>query len=201
MCVSFKIMHFLNNTFLKFYCASFQILPICRKVNMSSFHWPIICVSITRFSRLGGVFSTDKEESSSLYQVLCGNNTLVIEFPRCVCVCVFCKLMCLWKNIFHKPDNPKLIFTGLWLHFLPSVFLCKTVRYREGNWWDHPMPIFVSLRGALSKKLFSWMCSWWISITYKLNKSKFLIILDYIRVVRSPEQLLEAKSNERKELT
>lgn len=42
-------------------------------------------------------------------------------------------------------------------------------------------------------------------ITYNISKSKFLIILDYTRVVRRPEQLVEAKKkkkkNERKELT
>lgn len=118
-----------------------------------------------------------------------------------MCVC-FINLHVYERISFHEPDNPKLIiiFYQL-LHFLSAVLLCKIVECREGNWWDHPMPIFVSLRCALSKKLFSWMCSWWISVTYHLNKSKFLIILDYMRVVRSPEQLLEAKSNERKELT
>lgn len=165
-------------------------------MNLNFSYWPIICISIICFSRLSCVVSADSKENSSLCQRECGDNTFVKEFSVCVC---FIKLYVYERIVFCKPDNPKLIHTGLLPHFLPSFLFCKIVEYREGNHRDLSMLIFGSLRCALSKKLFSWMCSWWISITYNRNKSKFLIILDYMRVVRSPEQLLEV--NGRKEPT
>lgn len=140
-----------------------------------------------------------------------GDSVVKIVFTTYVCVCV-CNIhthVYIYTHVYvsikeYCSINPIIwnwLITELPFHLLPPFLFSKIVEWVEGYWHDHLMPTFVSLRCTLSKKLFSWMCSWWISITYNLNKSKFLIILDYIRVERKPEQLLEAKRNERKLLT